>query len=605
MLYPISTMSRTVSDLNGIWKFMVDQEVTPIDPGQPLPSDDVMAVPASFNDQTADAKIRSHTGYFWYQRRFAVADVLKDQRLVLRFGSATHEAWVYLNGQEVGHHKGGFTPFEIEISDDLVDEDNLLTVKLSNILDYSTIPVGNYSESRDESGHLTRKVDENFDFFNYAGLNRPIKLYSTPKAYIEDIVVAPAVDLDQQRADVHLTVKNGGEAFDEVNVTILDQAGNPVATGSGLDEHLILNNVHLWQPLKAYLYTAKVTGMIAGKVVDVYEEPFGVRTVQVTNGKFLINGRPFYFKGFGKHEDTYVNGKGLNEAYNVLDLNLMKKMGANSFRTSHYPYSDEMIRLCDREGIVVIEETPAVGLMVSFTFDNSEISKPGYQDDTWKDLNTAAAHRQAIHEIIDRDKNHACIVMWSIANEAANYSKGAHEYFEPLFKLARQLDPQKRPLTYIDLVWSNPQSDKSSDLLDVICLNRYYGWYLDTGDLEVSERKTRDELKAWQAKYPDKPIMYTEYGADTIPGLHSAYDEPWSEEFQEDYYRMNSKVFDGIPNFVGEQLWNFADFQTKYGIQRVQGNKKGVFTRSREPKSVVRYLSKRWNSIPNFDYKKS
>lgn len=107
-----------------------------------------------------------------------------------------------------------------------------------------------------------------------------------------------------------------------------------------------------------------------------------------------------------------------------------------------------------------------------------------------------------------------------------------------------------------------------------------------------------------QKKHPDKPMMYTEYGADTVAGFHSAYGEPFSEEYQEDYYRMNSKVFDEIPNFVGEQLWNFTDFQTKYGIQRVQGNKKGIFTRSREPKMVVRYLRDRWNSIPNLGYKK-
>ena len=98
------------------------------------------------------------------------------------------------------------------------------------------------------------------------------------------------------------------------------------------------------------------------------KKSFGVRKVEVKSGKFLINGEPFYFKGFGKHEDTYVNGRGLNEAYNVLDINLMKEMGANSFRTSHYPYSEEMMRLCDREGIVVIDETPAVGLVPRFGF---------------------------------------------------------------------------------------------------------------------------------------------------------------------------------------------------------------------------------------------
>jgi beta-glucuronidase len=122
--------------------------------------------------------------------------------------------------------------------------------------------------------------------------------------------------------------------------------------------------------------------------------------------------------------------------------------------------------------------------------------------------------------------------------------------------------------------------------------------------LKTAEKLTRNELLEYQAKFPDKPIMYTEYGADTVAGLHSNYGEPFSEEFQEDYYRMASKVFDEIHNFVGEQLWNFADFQTKFGIQRVQGNKKGIFTRAREPKMVVRYLKNRWTTIPNFGYKK-
>lgn len=236
MLYPTNTTSRTVTDLNGVWKFMVDPETTPIDPGKPLPTNDVMAVPASFNDQTAEAKIRSHTGYFWYQRSFTVAKPLRAQRLVLRFGSATHEAWVYLNGKEITHHKGGFTPFEVEINDYLKDEDNLLTVKLSNILDYSTIPVGNYSETKDVDGHITRKVDENFDFFNYAGLNRPIKIYSTPKAHIDDIVIAPDVDLAHKQADVHIMVQTGGEPFDEVRTIILDEEGHQVGEGSGTDE---------------------------------------------------------------------------------------------------------------------------------------------------------------------------------------------------------------------------------------------------------------------------------------------------------------------------------------------------------------------------------
>ncbi|MFC2949641.1 beta-glucuronidase [Virgibacillus sediminis] len=603
MLYPIATDSRVVLDLSGIWNFMLEDDNQEVDVNQPLPTTDSMAVPASFNDQSVASEVRRHTGYVWYEKEFTVAKALRNERLVLRFGSATHEAWVYLNGELLVHHKGGFTPFEAEMNDLLTEGTNRLTVRLSNILDYTTLPVGNYTEKKDEDGNLVRNVDENFDFFNYAGLHRPVRIYSTPFDRIEDIVIVPEVDLDNKKADVKFSVKTGGE-FDEVRVTILDEDGKEVAQAAGQETSATIDNVNLWQPLDAYLYTAKVEGIKNGETVDVYNEPFGVRKVEVKEGKFLFNGEPFYFKGFGKHEDTFVRGRGLDEAYNVLDLNLMKDMGANSLRTSHYPYSEEMMRLCDREGIVVIDETPAVGLMASFNFDLSMLEKGAVDDGTWDKMDTTEAHEQVIRELIDRDKNHASVVMWSIANEPASYSKGAYEYFKPLFDLARELDPQNRPLTFVNIMLAKPKADLCADLVDVIALNRYYGWYVNTGDLDEGEKGTREELLEWQEKYPEKPMMYTEYGADTVAGMHSMYHEPFSEEYQEDYYRMNSKVFDEIPNFIGEQLWNFADFQTKFGIMRVQGNKKGIFTRAREPKRVVRYLSERWNSIPHLGYKK-
>jgi len=604
MLYPIATDSRVVMNLSGIWKFMIDKEETAIDVNHPLPTKELMAVPASFNDQAVLAEIRQHNGYVWYETDFTVAKALQDQRIVLRFGSATHEAWVYVNGQFVVHHKGGFTPFEAEINSFITAGSNRLTVRVSNLLDHSTLPVGNYSEKSDEQGKLVRKVDENFDFFNYAGLHRPIKVYTTPLSYIEDIVIIPNVNLTSEEADVQVNVSVAGQ-FDEVKVSILDEEGQIVATATGVNANVKIKNVNLWQPLNAYLYTARIEGYQNGELLDVYEEPFGVRSIEVANGKFLINGESFYFKGFGKHEDTYIRGRGLDEAYNVHDIKLMKKMGANSLRTSHYPYSEEMMRLCDREGIVVIDETPAVGLFSSFNFDVSILEKGGeIPDDTWVKMNTHEAHKQVITELIARDKNHACVVMWSIANEPASFAQGAYEYFAPMFALARELDPQKRPCTLVNIMMALPKYEKCAELLDVIALNRYYGWYVQLGDLKTAETKTRQELQEWQAMYPDKPIMYTEFGADTVAGFHSAYGEPFSEEYQEDYYRMNSKVFDEIPNFIGEQLWNFADFQTKFGIVRVQGNKKGIFTRAREPKMVVRYLSERWNSIPHLGYKK-
>lgn len=295
MLYPICTDSRAVLDLSGIWKFMIDDETKEIDVDKPLQTEHLIAVPGSFNDQTASAEIRHHSGYVWYEKEFTVPKVLQNQRLVLRFGSATHEAWVYLNGKFLIHHKGGFTPFEAEINDFLNSGSNRLTVRLSNLLDYTTLPVGNYSERKDENGRLVRKVDENFDFFNYAGIHRPVKIYSTPFNYIDDIVIVPEVDLEKNQADIQISVQTEG-SFDEVRITVLDEEGKTVAEGSGTSTTVSIKNVKLWQSLNAYLYTARIEGIKNGKAEDVYEEPFGVRKVEVKDGKFYINGQSSILK---------------------------------------------------------------------------------------------------------------------------------------------------------------------------------------------------------------------------------------------------------------------------------------------------------------------
>ena len=146
-----------------------------------------------------------------------------------------------------------------------------------------------------------------------------------------------------------------------------------------------------------------------------------------------------------------------------------------------------------------------------------------------------------------------------------------------------------------------PDTDVSAKLSDVICLNRYYGWYCGGPDLEGPEEALRTELKAWQQL--GKPLMFTEYGADTVMGIHDTTPMMYTEEYQVDYYKMNNKVFDEFDFVVGEQAWNFADFMTSQSMLRVQGNKKGLFTRDRKPKLAAHYFKERWNQIPDFDYK--
>lgn len=577
MLYPLQTKTRDLIDLSGIWKFNFENE-----------KEEMIAVPGSFNDQVVGHDKKNYVGNLIYQKDFLIKEEMLLNEIFLRFGSVTHVAKVYINNELVGTHKGGFTPFEFNINKYVKEGENRLKVIVSNKLDYTSLPVGNYSN---ENGQ--EKVDENFDFFNYAGIHRPVKLWIKPKQHIDDIVIT--YEVNKNNAKVSFDVKTNIEN-PKLKISILDEENTVVSTDG------VITNVRLWEPLNAYLYKAKVELLSNDdKVIDEYTEEFGIRTVEVRDNKFLINGKSFYFKGFGRHEDSYIHGRGLDEVLNVSDINRMKWLGANSFRTSHYPYSEEMMRLADREGFVVIDETTAVGLMANFGFDLIGTTE---KKNTWEKINTKEAHEQVIRELIDRDKNYACVVMWSIANEPSTAEKGAYEYFEPLFKLARKLDKQKRPCTFANIMLAPVNKCLASSLCDVLCLNRYYGWYVNLGDLKVAREKMLEELNLWHEKYPNKPIMFTEYGVDTIAGIHDI-DEmtPFSEEFQIEYYKMNEEVFDSLPYFIGEQTWNYADFQTKYGLFRVQGNKKGIFTRERNPKSIAKHLKNRWTMIPNYGYK--
>ena len=228
-------------------------------------------------------------------------------------------------------------------------------------------------------------------------------------------------------------------------------------------------------------------------MVDSYHQSVGVRTVEVDGTKFLINGEPFYFTGFGKHEDMPVIGKGHNDAYLLHDFELLKWIGANSFRTSHYPYSEEVLDYADRQGIVLIDETAAVGLNMGL--GGGIFGAQGYKTFSAETANDATqeVHAQAIRELIARDKNHPSVVLWSIANEPESDTEGAEDYFRPLFDVAREADPT-RPVGFVNVMLAPYGKCRVSQFGDVLMLNRYYGWYVHTGDLDAAELAWEEEL---------------------------------------------------------------------------------------------------------------
>jgi beta-glucuronidase len=588
MLKPRSTPTRELVRLDGLWRFALDSDVDETPWRAVLETEREAPVPASYNDVFVDEEVRDHVGWVWYQRSVRVPRGWAGERVFVRVDAATHEGRVYIDDALVAEHVGGYTPFEADITDVArAGEEIRLTIGVSNELTNVTIPPG--SITVDAQGR--RKQTYLHDFYNYAGLARSVWLYSAPAVRVEDVTVV--TDVESVDGLIRYDVVTSGSA--DVRVAVADATGARVATVEGASGVIRIPDATLWQPGAGYLYDLTIQVLQDGHVVDAYPLAVGIRTVEVRGNQFLINGEPFYFTGFGKHEDTPVRGKGHDDAYLVHDFALMKWMGANSFRTSHYPYAEEVLEYADRQGIVVIDETAAVGLNYSIVggFFGGPVL-PTYGPDSVNEQ-TQAAHAQAIRELVARDKNHPSVVLWSIANEPETGVDEAREYFEPLAALTRELDPS-RPVTFVNMMMAPAGVDKIADLFDVICLNRYYGWYVNTGDLVAAEQGLEAELRAWEQLY-DKPIIMTEYGADTVAGVHSALPVPWTEEYQAAYLEMNHRVFDRIDSFVGEQVWNFADFQTAVGIIRVDGNKKGVFTRDRKPKAAAHVLRSRWRAI--------
>jgi beta-glucuronidase len=544
-----------------------------------------MAVPASFNDIAADAAVRDYFGDVWYQTSVWVPRGWQGQRIVLHFESATHRATVWVDDVEVMSHEGGYTPFEADITDHVAPGEKVrITALINNTLHWQSIPPGVIEDT--PAGKRQRYWH---DFFNYAGIHRNVWLYATDPAHITDITIT--TDLDGANGVINYTVDVEGADDLETRVILRDAEGTEIATGTGSSGTLHVPNVHKWAPGDGYLYDLEIQLVRGDTVVDSYHQSVGVRTVKVDGIRFLINGEPFNFTGFGKHEDLPVIGKGHSDAYLVHDFELLKWIGANSFRTSHYPYSEDVLDYADRQGIVIIDETAAVGLNMGL--GGGIFGSQGYQTFSPQTVNDATreVHAQAIRELIARDKNHPSVVLWSIANEPESDTEGAEKYFQPLFDVAREADPA-RPVGFVNVMLAPHGKCRVSQFGDVLMLNRYYGWYVNTGDLAAAEIAWEDELTGWASE--GKPIIITEYGADTYPGLHTLVGEPWTEEYQVAYLDMNHSVFDRIDAVVGEQVWNFADFATTSGIMRVGGNKKGVFTRDRQPKAAAYALRRRW-----------
>lgn len=587
MLRPQLNKYRKLIDYSGVWEFNVD----PSAEGEQrewfknFTGCFDIAVPGSWNEQLQEEGLLNYTGSAWYKKEFFLPD-LNGEKYWLWIGSADYYAKIWLNGNFVCEHTGGFLPINLEITNFVrKDDNNRLIILVNNELTPETIPQGVHKQNFIDENRMREETfpAARFDFFPYGGIHRPVILYTTPADFISDVTVTSIVKSDST-AEVKVNTASAGTAGkirarligndDEIELTGIIKNNN-----SSLSFEL--DNCRLWSLSDPYLYDLVIELLNQDKPVDRYSLKIGVREVKVDGFKLLLNNKPVFLKGFGKHEDFPVTGKALNLSLLVKDFSILKWINANSFRTSHYPYAEEVLDLADKKGILVIDEVPAVSL--DFRHVNEK---------------TLINHKNSLKELIARDKNHPSVIAWALGNEPnlageSEYHNGSgKKYWREIFEYAKTLD-NTRPFTVPNCPRAGNE-DPVYELSDFISLNRYYGWYENPGQIELGCKRMGDEMDFLAEKYR-KPILVTEFGADTMAGYHSTDPSMFTEEYQSEFLKAYCELIESKDYTIGEHVWNFADFRTPQIFRRVVLNLKGVFTRTRDPKAAAFMLKKLWS----------
>lgn len=591
MLYPQNNLSRTVLDLSGFWEVKIDPDRTGLESGwnNGFKSDTYVGIPGSWNEQLAELGLMNYVGPVWHQILFHIPEVLSEKKHYLRLGSADFRANVWVNGEFAGEHIGGYLPFEFDVTSLLrKTRENVLVICVDNTLSHDTIPQGVTGDDY-VSFHKERELSYPptvFDFFAYGGIHRPVKIISLHDLHLRNVKIETKVQ--GSKGILRFEAEYSGISKSvSVRVSLWDDEQKIDTETSPLSDRIIkgkftVPKCRFWAHEDPHLYRLHFELVDNGSLLDDYHLEVGVREIELKGSELLLNGKPVFLKGFGKHEDFAVLGKGLSFPLIIKDFQLMKWIGANSFRTSHYPYAEEIMQMADRMGFLVIDEVPAVSL--NFKHVSSK---------------TLENHKKALAELIARDQNHPSVICWSVANEPGIWgeeeavSEKAEKYWHEIFHHVKSLD-SSRPTT-LPACAEVKDKDPSFKYVDIISLNRYQGWYDTPCQMEKVGESLKAELQAFYEKYK-KPILISEFGADAIEGEHATYPQLFTEEYQILLIQKYFEIIESLPFTIGEHVWNFADFKTAQHHRRVILNRKGVFNRQREPKSAAFVIRKHWLS---------
>ncbi|MFA7420107.1 MAG: beta-glucuronidase [Melioribacteraceae bacterium] len=588
MLLPIRNKFRSFIDISGFWNFKIDKRKIGEEEKwfNGFETETEIAVPGSWNEQLEELGLLHYIGTAWYLKKFFIPSEFSGKKIVLRFNSVDYNSRIWLNGKLLGENTQGFLPFEFDITDIVKPgEEAFLVASVNNELSDETIPQGITTEYYKKENRLREETfpPARFDFSPFGGIHRPVIIYTTPDEFITKIKVDTKIGSDS-KGFVKISCFANSFSADNVEFEISDSNIKLSKVSSvyenSANTEIVIDECRYWSNKEPHLYDLNLRLRKGEEVIDSYHLQIGVREVRVTENKFYLNNEEVFFKGFGKHEDFAVIGKGLFLPQIVKDFELLKWINANSFRTSHYPYSDEIMHYADRKGILVIDEVPAVSL--DFRHVNEK---------------TLENHKYALTRLIERDYNHPCVVMWAAGNEPnlvgeKSYFDGrGRKYWKEVFEHLHSLDTS-RPATVPNCTHAGTD-DPVFEFSDVLSINRYYGWYEHPGDLEFGINRLSDELDLVHKKY-NKPVFMTEFGADTIQGFHSTSLQMFTEEYQSEILKRYIELIESKDYSIGEHVWNFADFRTPLHFRRVILNLKGVFSRDRQPKLAAFTLKELW-----------
>ena len=477
-------------------------------------------VPSDWNSQTPELKY--YEGTVWYARRFD-APRQDGRRLFLHFGAVSYRCRVYLNGEEIGSHEGGFTPFQIEVTGRLKPADNFLAVEVNNTRTPDAIPA------------------MAFDWWNYGGITRDVSLVSVPEAFVEDYFIRLDKDsADRISADVRLS---GTPAGTSVLVEIPELKVRETASADERGAAALsfrVKNLKRWSPEDPKLYRVIVS---AGR--DRVEEMIGFRNVRVEGEDIYLNGAPVFLKSVSFHEEIPQRmGRAFSESDAVMLLSEARALGCNMIRLAHYPQNEYIVRLAEKMGFMLWEEIP-VWQGIDFANDATR-QKAG----------------RMIREMVGRDRNRCALTFWGVANETQP-SESRNEFLRYLISCCRELDDTRLIVAAFDLVRFDRDrqlfvmDDPFIEALDVVAVNKYMGWYHPWP--VTPDRAVWDVARG-------KPLIISEFGGEALYGQHGAADtaSSWSEEYQEALYRDNLRMFEYIPNLRGVSPWILFDFRSPF-----------------------------------------